>query len=289
MKIFSFAAAGMLCASAFQLCAQTPADPPAVLRIIREDIKEGKEAAHRNNENTFMLEAALAKYPAHVLGMTSITGAGQAWFLEGHESFEAVEKTLSAFGNSDAKFAQIDELDAEYRTSSRSWLAAYRPDMSYRPEDWMQNLPKARFFNIAIIHVQSGHDQDFAEVSRLTVDAARKALDDQPWVMYEVVSGLPSGTYLVFQPSVSLKSLDVRDQRSRTILQAMGDTAAKHFTKTIGDAVASQESLLFSLEPRMSYVSREFAAADPDFWNPKTEPAARPKAHGKAAAKASGN
>jgi hypothetical protein len=153
----------------------------------------------------------------------------------------------------------------------------------------MQNLPKARFFNIAIIRVQSGHDQDFAEVSRLTVDAARKALDDQPWVIYEAVSGLPSGTYLVFQPCTSLKSLDVRDTRNRAIFQAMGDTSAKHFMKSMGDAVASQESLLFLLEPRMSYVSKEFAAVDPDFWNQKTEPPAKPKPHGKAAAKPSGN
>ena len=33
------------------------------------------------------------------------------------------------------------------------------------------------------------------------------------------------------------------------------------------------ESLLFAIDPKMSYVSKEFAAGDPEFWTPK--PAAR--------------
>src|SRR5271170_6617292 len=124
MKITRFvcAGAGILCVvAACPLAAQAPAaaDPPAVLRIIREDIKEGKDAAHRNSENAFMLEAALAKYPANVLGMTSVTGPGQAWFLEGHDSFAAVEETMAAFAKPDAKYAQLDELDSEFRSSSR--------------------------------------------------------------------------------------------------------------------------------------------------------------------------
>src|SRR5271163_3961385 len=128
MKLYLLAAASALCATQLPLAAQTSTDPPPVLRILREDIKEGRERAHRNNENAFMLEAATAHYPVHVLGMSALTGTGQAWFLEAHDSFEAIEKTLSAFGAADSKFAQIDELDAEFRSGSRSYLAAYRPD-----------------------------------------------------------------------------------------------------------------------------------------------------------------
>jgi hypothetical protein len=32
------------------------------------------------------------------------------------------------------------------------------------------------------------------------------------------------------------------------------------------------ESFLFTLNPRMSYVSKEFAAGDPEFWIPKPPP-----------------
>lgn len=285
MKLISFAAAGVLCAAAPHLAAQTAANPPAVLRIIREDIKEGKDSAHRNSENAFMLEAAVSHYPAHVIGMTSLTGTGQAWFLEGHDSFDAVEKTLNAFGATDSKFAQLDELDAEYRASSRSWLAVYRPDISYRPEDWVQDLPKARFISIDLIRSRHGHEADLEEVGRIIADAERKSMSDQPVAIYQIVSGPGTGTYLLFRPMSSLKPLDTDAERERAMIQAMGDTTAKRFNKDISEGVESSETLLFSLEPRMSYVSKDFAAGDPDFWNPKPEaPKTKPRA--KAAAKA---
>lgn len=283
--VYLAAAAGFLCASAVPLTAQTPTDPPPVLRIIREDIKQGKGAAHRNSENAFMLEAAVAKYPANVIGMTSITGTDQAWFLEGHPSIGAIENTLAAFDNPGSKFTQLDELDAEFRTSSRSWIAVYRPDLSFRGTDIMPSLAKNRFMNVTILRVQPGHDADFAELGRMAVDASQKAISDQPVAMYQAVSGLPDGTYFLFEPSASLKAMDSSADRMRAMFTAMGDTAAKRFQKTAGEAIASQESVLFSIDPRMSYVSKEFAAADPEFWNPKPEESKATKARPKAALK----
>ena len=287
--LFTLAAAAVFCA-VFPLSAQTPTDPPPILRIVREDIKEGKSAAHRNNENSFMLEAALSKYPANVIGMSSLTGTDQAWFLEGHPSFEAIENTLAAFDKPGSKFAQIDELDAEFRSSSRSWIAVYRPDLSYHGSDIMPNLPKARYFNVTIMRVQPGHDADFADVAHMAVDALQKAMSDQPVAVYQAVSGLPEGTYFLFEPCASMKAMDSSADRMRSMLQAMGDTGAKRYQTTAGAAIASQESVLFSIDPRMSYVSKDFAAADPSFWNPQPEEAkaprkARPKAALKPAAK----
>ncbi len=285
-NLFAFAAAGILCAAVVPLAAQAPADPPAVLRIIREDIKEGKGSAHRNSENAFMLEAALSKFPANILGMTTMTGPDQAWFLESHDSFGSVEAAETAFERPDAKYAQLDELDAEFRSSSRAWLAVYRPDISFHGSELMQNLPKARYFNTTIIRIQPGHDAEFSELGRMEVDAAQKALSDQPVVVYQIVSGLPDGTYLLFQPLTSLKALDGEAARSHAMLQAMGDSGTKRFLKGVGDTVVSSESVLFSIDPRMSYVSKDFAAGDPAFWNAKPEESKAPvKPRSKAAAK----
>jgi hypothetical protein len=104
--------------------------------------------------------------------------------------------------------------------------------------------------------------------------------------VYQIVSGLPDGTYLLFQPVTSLKVLDGEATRSRAMLQAMGDTGVKRFLKGVGDTVVSSESVLFSIDPRMSYVSKDFAAGDPGFWNPKPEETKAPaKPRSKAAAK----
>ena len=40
--------------------------------------------------------------------------------------------------------------------------------------------------------------------------------------------------------------------------------------------MVNEESTLLTINPKMSYVSKEFAAGDPDFWTPKPVRAARP-------------
>ncbi len=258
---------GLLTTATFPLLAQELAEPPKVLRIIREDIKQGKEAAHERSESEFMRAASAAKYPANILGMTAMTGTTQAWFLEGHDSIEAIMKTISAFEN--PNLSSIDALDSEYRTASRSWIAVYRPDLSYHAKEIVETLPKMRFFNVVTIRVKPQHDQDFAEAGKMAIAASERSMNDQPVVTYQIVSGAPNGTYLLFEPTLSLKSLDAAPERSRAMFQAMGDSGMRKFTKAAEDSVAQSESLLFAISPKMSYVSKEFAAGDPGFWNPK--------------------
>ena len=282
-------AAGIVCAAALPIGAQSPPDPPQVLRIVREDIKEGKSAGHVKSESAFMQEAARRKYPANIIGMTTVTGPSQAWFLEGHDSFRAVESTLAAFNNPDAQYATLDELDGQFRSASQSWLAVYRPDLSFHGQEMMQNLPKARFFTVDMIRIQNGRESDLAEIAHMQVDASQKAMSDRPVAVYQVVSGLANGTYLLFEPAISLEAMDGQGDRNRAIMQAMGDSAAKRFSKAISDTIVSDESLLFSIEPRMSYVSQEFASGDPSFWNPKPEETKAPaKKRAKAAPKQAG-
>jgi hypothetical protein len=280
---FTLVLAGLFAAGAAQLSAQQSNDPPKVLRIFVEDVKEGKATGHEKSEAGFMDAVAKANYPANILGMTSMTGSPQAWFLESHDTFDSISKAESTLDSSE--FQTLDALDAEFRSGSHSWIAVYRPDISFHGQEMMQGLPKARVFNIIMLRVQGGHDDDFTELGKMAVNAAQKAIYDQPVAVYQVVSGLPNGTYLFFEPSTSLRALDGASERSEALMQAMGDAGAKRFAKLESDSVASSEARLFLLNPRMSYVSKEFADVDPDFWNPKPlqneraarKPAAKPK------------
>jgi hypothetical protein len=58
----------------------------------------------------------------------------------------------------------------------------------------------------------------------------------------------------------------------------MGEENAATMLKTSAAVTASSESFLFALNPRMSYVSKEFAAVDGDFWilKPPPKPAPAP-------------
>src|SRR5579862_4337430 len=143
---------GLLGAAAPLLPDQNAPQPPKMLLIVREDIKEGKGAEHEQSESRFMRAAAAAKFPANILGLNSITGTAQAWFLEAYDSFESIEKSRAAMHN--PELASLDGLDAEFRSGSRSSIAVYRPDLSYHGQQLMQTLPKMRYFNVITIRAR---------------------------------------------------------------------------------------------------------------------------------------
>jgi hypothetical protein len=263
------------------LAAQQPSSPPAVLRIFREDIKEGKGAAHEKTEAAFMQAAAKANYPSHVIGLTSMTGTSQAWFLEGHTTVASIADSQAAVDN--AEFEALDAADAELRAASRSMIAVYRPNLSFGAGK--TNLPKMRFFSIETIRIREGQAQEFAALAKMLITAAEKSGDAQPVAAYEVVSGAPNGTYLLLQPFVSLKSMDEGEQRRQALFQALGEAGLKQYSKTVSETIANQESILFAISPQMSYVPKDWIAADPNFWTPKpVELAKTPaKAHAKKA------
>jgi hypothetical protein len=181
-------ASGLLCAASFTLSAQQPG-PPKVLRIYREDIKEGKGSAHEKVETRWAQTMARLKYPANSLALTSMSGTSQAWFLEGHETFASIGEA-EAFFNKPAYRADIDALDAqdaELRASSRQWIAVFRNDLSYRTGEMMGGIAKARYFNVVIFRIHQGRDQEFADVAKTAVAASQKAGNDQAVAVRQVV------------------------------------------------------------------------------------------------------
>lgn len=256
-------ASGAFCA-ALQLFAQQPEGLPAVLQIIQEDIKEGKGAAHERSEAAFMQAAAKANFPSHILGLTSITGTSQAWFLEAYDNFASIADARAAMNK--PELAGLDAADAELRTSSRSLIAAYRPDLSYAADKI--DLPKARYFIIETLRFRAGEELAFIEMGKMLKGAAEKSKSNQPVLAYEVVSGAP-GTFLLMGPMASLKSMDEDRERQQALFTAMGAEGGKQYAKAAAEAVSGGETSLFSINPKMSYVPKEWITADPDFWGPK--------------------
>jgi hypothetical protein len=122
----------MLCLLAgASLYSQQLAGPPKLLRIYREDIKEGKGSAHAKVEMRWARTLARLKYPASLIGMISMTGNSQAWSLEGHESFADIGNTDAFYvkpGNRPAIDA-MEAQDAEFRSGSRTLIAIFRSDI----------------------------------------------------------------------------------------------------------------------------------------------------------------
>jgi hypothetical protein len=270
--------AGLLSAALLvTLAAQDhPPQPPGLLRIYREKIKEGHETAHEAVETKEAEALRKAKYPWGVIGMEAVTGLNEVWFVQPFESFADFQKGWDAFWQSAALKAAIEPLDrqdGEHRVLGRTLLAEYRPEMSYHPADFVKSLPRMHLVHVIIIRVKPGYDGAVHEVARLGVGALEKADDPRPLLTYHVVSG-DSNTYLLFRASVDWTPLDNENAQLRAIFAAMGGDAQK-YVGLVREAVSEEETMIFYVNPEMSAVSKEFAAGDPAFWTPK--PKAAPK------------
>jgi hypothetical protein len=239
--------------------------PPSVLLISRELVKPGKSAAHNQWETGWPAAFAKANYPTNYLGMNAVSGINEAWFLVGFPSFDAMERDNARM---EADVSLRDEQrrlyagESDFVESTRSVLAAYVPAVSHNPN---VDLSKMRYFEVITYTMRPGRSGDFIRAAGLVRDGFTKAKIDTPWATYQAVSGAPAGTYYVFLPFSSLAALDKGPSNWAAMIQALGPEQAGSLGKLVTDGVATEQSQIFALNPKMSYVSKEMKAADP-FW-----------------------
>lgn len=267
-----------LCAcwpGAWRLAAQTAAMPPAVLSVLREEIKPGRTAAHDNFETGYGQAFGQAKWPVGWLGMMAVSGPNEAWFITPYASFAALEKDRQDMEKTPAlqqRLNQLEQGDAEFRANQRTLIAVFNQDLSYHPERLMPGLPKARYFNVLTVRMRPGRDLEFNQAVRGYLAALEKAKSEDSFVTYQVVSGAPGGTFLVFVALKSLAELDGARAREQAVNQALGMEDGQKLLKNIAESFLTTESTLFAFNPKLSYVTPEFAAGDPAFWTPKPAP-----------------
>jgi hypothetical protein len=239
--------------------------PPPVLLIQRELVKPGKGTAHNQWEAGWPAAFAKANYPTTYLGMNAITGINEAWFLVGYPSFDAVEKDQArsdADASLTAELRRLSAGESDYLESTRSVLASYVPSVSYKPN---VDLSKMRYFEILTYAMKPGHDGDFFKAAGLVRDGYTKAGLGNPWAIYRAVSGMPTGTFYVFLPFSSLAMFDRGPSDSEAMGRALGPDQMNALNKLVLDGVATYQSQIFALNPKMSYVGKEMKAADA-FW-----------------------
>lgn len=242
-------------------------EPSLYLKIVREDIKSGKAAAHEKSEMAFVRAFSKSKYPNYV-AWEAMTGPSQAWFLERYDSYAAIE-AASNISNSEpmnSTLGQLDEVDGALRTGERNMIARYQKDLSYTPVS--ANLARVRYILVNTVRIKSGHSAEYAELLKMRIAGLEKAGSKMREAVYQVVAGAPGATYLVLGGMESMKAMD--DAPSADL-----GAAAERYRKLFQDIVVSREATLFVVNPKMSYPPKEYIAADPDFWAPKPRTAAK--------------
>lgn len=245
MRILSLAA--LFCAAA---AAQTFPEPPPLVRVIRTLAPDSTVSARYAGTGVMS-----------VFGMGAVTGSAEWWLIEAHSSFAGIEQTdrvLRPIGA--ARGSMGDPVEGGFVSAPLSWLAVYRPWLSYRPAEASQMLAKSRYFQVLLFRIEPERESEFVEMVR----ARKVSLDgmnlDRPEMAYQVISGAPTITYVFLAPLVSLSSFD--EVLSRV------PQYARAAAKIAGAGNLSHKNLLFRVEPALSIVADDIAERDPEFWRP---------------------
>jgi hypothetical protein len=258
--------------------AQQGPGPRKVMQIIREEIKAARGAPHAKAEEAYVRAFRANKAPVYYVGLRSVTGPTEAWFLSSYDSYAALEQEndLPAKNAALAKALEMaDEQDAQFRTGTRTVIAELQEELSYRMRPTVQDM---RYIHVTTIRVRPGWGSAFEDVRKLAKAAHEKANVDEHWAIYHVVSGMSAGTYLMLQGSMSLKEEDT-DPHTQAYRDAMGDEGRAKTQQFQRDGVLGTETALFEISPQMSNVPDEWLKARPDFWKlpaMKTSSAAKP-------------
>lgn len=271
MKKTSFAVA-VLCALApasfVSAQAGGPMPPPKVIQIFREMVKPGHGAAHAKTEAGWPAAFTKADWPSHYFALTSASGPNEAWFISGWPSFAAYEKDGAAVETNAALQTEMDRLgtaDGEHLSNASSIFAVYRDELSYRST---VSVPEMRYFQTVIFRLKPGRGSDFAAARKMVQAVHEKLNMDEHWAMYQVVSGMPAGTYIMFLPLKSMADLDAaQEMHGAKYDAAIGEENQKKIADLMNSSMESSTSMILRFAPKMSYPPKAWAAKDA-FWAP---------------------
>jgi hypothetical protein len=238
--------------------AQAPTVPPPILQIAcRPGAASGPTRPY-----------ASAKAAVDVVGLAAATGLPQTWMVELHANFASLEdldKALNAQGPGRQPSDSFGQPQEDLLAPPRTMIALYEHEWSYRPDEAVRLLPKARYVMVTIHRIRTGLDGDFSQLVRLRKLTNDSINLDRPELAYHVISGAPSGTYIVLAPFYTLRVLDEGVADIPAFAEPLADARAKAAPKA-ADIEIGREHLLFRVEPRISYVSDDFASGDQQFW-----------------------
>ena len=244
--------------------------PPKFLNMVHQELKPGRVWEYDE------LAASIARIygregiPVYWVELESITGPSEVLYLNFFDSSEELAKSQKASSAALAAHPELeqtqDRLLQENTSSGTTVLAVRRDDMGYRAN--AIDFSKMRALRLSTVFAHPGYERAFMETQWSLSEASKKANARTAWAVYEVVAGLPEPAYLVVSPMQSLTEVDDVFETSQSLKTAEGGGAEQHLQELARIAYGTSDTRLFLVGPRMSHVSKELAASDPDFWSP---------------------
>lgn len=246
--------------------AAVPARAP-VLWIARESVRPGHEMMHTRHETEWAAAMNAAGFKTPMLGMVSVTGVPEAWWIVRGASFADLDDALAAFA--DPKVAAVMEkyssADAAHMSQWRGMQLAHRADLSNGEP---ANIALARGMDVGIWRIKPGHDDRFTEAVKVWNTLVARAGVKASFAVYEVVSGAPSGTYYTLAALRSGEHYDLMMADQPKILGKATAEEGAVLGKFLTESVISSESSRFAFDPNISVATPEMMAQDAAYWTP---------------------
>lgn len=233
MKFLRFAAVWLMPA-----IAQDPS--PGVIQIYREPVRPGKMSFVVKIEEEAARFCATAHCPNPYVAISSITGPSDIWWINGVESFDALEKLWAGYGANREIMDRLDSIavsKGDLVFPADVWIARLRDDLSWSAR---ATFATNRYLSISVQRLKPGQLAAFEKLR------TRPRPGRIQWV-YQVVSGSDS-TFVVI---------------------AAGATAQEAMVPIdilAPDLLDSSETRLYAVSPSMSFPAQAWIETDPDFW-----------------------
>ena len=270
----TLAVAGSLPAAAQD--ASTPTDStPKYLQVVVEYPKPGKGGlAHDKTESAFVQATAKAKFPLHYTAYNAISGRTRALYLTAFNSFDEVQQANKIFDApaTASEFEKINVADGELLDEVHTLIFSSDPELSYHSK---KPGPQNRYLEADIVQVRPGHSKEFQDLMKLYMAAFDKAGTTQHWGAYRLEYGESVGEYVFLTASNSEAEVDQRFSEDPKIGAALTDKDKKVIRELRAASIESERVELYSINPAQSYPTDDYIQADPEFWKPKTAPAAK--------------
>jgi len=132
------------------------------------------------------------------------------------------------------------------------------------------NLIGKRYMEISQFVIRPGHGAEAEELIKLYLEGYKKAAPNANWATFEIMYGTNTGDVFLF--ITTMKSLAETDQEildTKHFMEGLGETGKKRLSELSAACLASAQTNIFELNPKISYPPNEWIKAEPDFWKPK--------------------
>ena len=263
------------------------ADPPSTSNLPKflvfnhEEIKIGKMGEHDILMRQLLQNVNSANADWHWIAASSVTGTSSDYLGIGmFNSYAEMEKGLQA----QDKVIKTSMQNADYaretedtHQSRKITIVRLRPEFSYQLEK--VNFANARFWDVTIIQVKPGADDDFSDIAKDYVELHKKGNIDVSWAAYSAEYGTTGPAYVYITPRQSLAELDV--DREAQYKAVFTPAVNKRFDSYSTQYMTRIESILVQVRPEISRPPQALVAANPDFWTVKESVAEKPAPKGK--------